>query len=337
MTESFMEHALVSVIIPVYNAEKTLARCMESIINQSLKNIEIILINDGSTDKSQAICRRHQEMDARILLIDKKNEGVSSARNVGIRAANAPYLMFVDSDDYLDKEMCQALYKKAVLEDADFIFCDYYEVDQENNLRRVSMPCQIDLDDVGTFSKLFQNYQINQVWNKLYKKELINDLFQEEINAGEDLLFNVEYMNQVKRTCVVSIPLYYYTLEDKNRIAKNSFLSLNKIYEGIYQYVENHFSQKEVLYELLEKRYFKEYSYLLKLLSLKDGVECNLDDGRKMAKEMGRRFSRRSVEGFLWNIIINLKLEWIIILIYKWKRRTDDYSCNRRRTRESNV
>ena len=114
----------ISVIVPIYNSEKFLNKCLDSIVNQTLREIEIILINDGSVDSSYQICERYAEYDKRIILINQENKGVSSARNAGIEKASGEYLGFVDSDDYIEAEMYSKLYNSAKRYDADLVNCD---------------------------------------------------------------------------------------------------------------------------------------------------------------------------------------------------------------------
>ena len=112
----------ISIIIPMYNAKEYIARCLESVINQSFNNIEIIIVNDGSTDKSLEICRKYAEVDERIVILNKENNGVSVARNQGMNVATGEYIMFVDSDDWIDESMCQDLYKRISECHADICF-----------------------------------------------------------------------------------------------------------------------------------------------------------------------------------------------------------------------
>ena len=128
-----MNNELLSVIVPVYNVEEYLERCIESIIASSYKNIEIILINDGSTDKSVHICEKLKAKDERIKVFHKENEGVSSARNYGLENVKGEYITFVDSDDYIDKHMYTNLMNIMLKEDADIVYCDLVQVKSERD------------------------------------------------------------------------------------------------------------------------------------------------------------------------------------------------------------
>lgn len=120
-----METCKVSIVVPVYNAEKYLDQCLNSLVNQDIENVEIIVINDGSTDSSKSICEKFALNYDRIKFIDKINEGVSVARNVGLDLANGKYITFVDADDYVEKNFCSVLYVKAEEKQSDITICDY--------------------------------------------------------------------------------------------------------------------------------------------------------------------------------------------------------------------
>jgi len=117
---------LISIIVPIYNVEIYLEKCLNSIINQTYKNIEILLINDGSSDNSLRICKKYQKKDKRIVLINKKNGGLSSARNAGIDKASGNYLLFIDSDDYIEIDMIEKLYNNIKSNNADISICNFF-------------------------------------------------------------------------------------------------------------------------------------------------------------------------------------------------------------------
>ena len=124
----------ISIIVPIYNAEKYLSKCINSLINQTKKEIEIILINDGSTDRSEEIINNYR--DERIKYFKNENQGIGKTRNFGIEKATGKYLMFVDSDDYLKEDACEILFKKAEKEKLDLVICNYYKVDEETEQKK---------------------------------------------------------------------------------------------------------------------------------------------------------------------------------------------------------
>ncbi len=202
---------LISIIVPVYNVEKYVNRCIESILQQSYKYIEIILIDDGSTDNSGKICDEWAKKDKRIIVIHKKNGGVSSARNLGLDIAKGEYIGFVDSDDYIDERMFELLINKLLETESDMCFCNGYYVE---NTKKAKMNLNYnDISDKRTImQKMFENNHANfAVWNKLIKKDCLKQLrFNLEISIYEDALFNFEYLDRINKIAFVKECLYFY-------------------------------------------------------------------------------------------------------------------------------
>lgn len=213
----------VSVIVPIYNKEKCLSRCINSLINQTFNDIEIILINDGSIDKSKDICNEYSEKDRRVKVIHKDNGGVSSARNFGLKIALGRYITFVDPDDYLDNDAIETLYELIIKYDSD-IACYrmrvYKNEEINNNL----------LEDINI--KLYKGKEIirNQVLfgkflhsscNKLYSRNLfdgINDKFNEDIKYAEDALFNICIMSKAKKLVDSNVQKYNYFINKESTV-----------------------------------------------------------------------------------------------------------------------
>lgn len=207
----------VSIILPVYNAEATLERCIKSVINQKYKNIELIVVNDGSQDNSMNIIKKFIDIDERIKLIDKSNEGVSKARNDGIKAANGKYIQFVDADDILNEnitlELVQTLEEKMV----DLAFCGY-EIKYLDS--KDIKYCGVDKVYYGRpdelLDHLFNQSLLFMIWNKLYKKELIKKMFNVNLSLGEDAIFNLDYLQSCAKVGSINLPLYSYQLSRNN-------------------------------------------------------------------------------------------------------------------------
>ena len=192
----------VSIIIPIYNSDKTIDRCLKSIINQTYRNIEVICINDGSFDNSYKILQNYLRTDSRIKVINQTNKGVSSARNNGIKNSTGKYIMFVDADDYLKNNMIELLVKSIKKDSSDLLICNY-DVKCKNYIKEHKsikndkvMNKKEFLKDYGKFQK---GELINQPWNKLYIKSKIRKLFDESMCLGEDLIFNVNYIENIEK------------------------------------------------------------------------------------------------------------------------------------------
>ena len=207
-----MENIKLSIIVPVYNVEKYVNRCIDSILTQNYKNIELILIDDGSVDKSGTICDSYKN-DSRVKIFHQQNQGVSSARNLGIEASTGDYLLFLDADDWLvDNALPKIVYNS---NDADLVmFGAYNYIELENNNYKLSKRV-----DFGEREKPFPVYdkykeifdKSGVLWNKLIKREVISKLrFDAEIRYGEDVIFLCKVLNNVSSAYIIPENLYYY-------------------------------------------------------------------------------------------------------------------------------
>lgn len=234
----------ISIVVPVYNGEKYISKCLDSLINQSYKNIEIIIINDGSNDNTEKICNKYKEIDSRIKVISIENGGVSKARNIGIENATGQFLMFCDSDDYVAKDWCKLLLEN--YKENNLILCDYYNViDNEVKEFDYERPKVDSVISKANFFKL-KLYGINVPWNKIYSLEIIknnNIRFDEEISLGEDLRFNIKYLDAISGNInFIKERLYFYTLSREdcltNRIYKDYDIQCLEQYKFVKSYMD---------------------------------------------------------------------------------------------------
>ena len=174
------EKPLVSIIIPVYNAEIYLEKCLNSVVEQTLKDIEIILVNDGSSDNSKEICEKYKYNDKRVVLIDKDNSGVSDTRNRGIKVANADYLVFLDSDDFIDSNYCEVLYKIISKSDYGLVICGakLHEKDKTTSIFLDDF-CELNENNVCDsdflFSFFIENNSFGGIISKIYRLRFLVD------------------------------------------------------------------------------------------------------------------------------------------------------------------
>ena len=204
---------LVSIVIPVYNVKKYLSRCIDSIISQTYHNLEILLIDDGSTDGSAHICDEYASKDNRIRVVHKKNGGVSSARNTGLELAKGDYIGFVDSDDYIHPNMYQVLVNNIEIENADIAICGFYdEKSPEIFVPYWNEKIKLNINETEQLEYLLQNkYYTCSCWDKLFKKDLLNGLYlEQDITQYEDLLFVYEAMKKSQKAIFTSEAYYYY-------------------------------------------------------------------------------------------------------------------------------
>ena len=208
---------MISVIVPVYHVEPYLANCITSIQNQTYGDLEIILVDDGSKDECVAICDEYAQKDSRIKVIHKENGGLSYARNVGIQAAKGEYIAFVDSDDYIQRDMCKTLVNAMEDTGADMVLSGFFHKYLNEEIPKVpSMGEKVALtreEFAEEFLELYQQGFLNMPWTKLYKRAQIFDMFPENLSLGEDLLFNLKYMENIEKLAIVNEPFYYYIQE----------------------------------------------------------------------------------------------------------------------------
>lgn len=217
-----MEKELISVIVPVYNAEKYLQKCLDSILEQTYQNLEIIIINDGSTDNSGQICQEYEKKDARIIYIEKENSGVSNTRNAGMDRMTGTYVTFVDSDDWVEPNYVNFLYEKVIDHKADIVVGNYTSFNESNSVfyfhtsadyyekvydNKSIIPCLYD-------SKELLKSALIVPWGKIYKKAIINNFRFPIDRIGEDALFNLKVLLDSKNIVYVNKSAYIYRVRE---------------------------------------------------------------------------------------------------------------------------
>lgn len=213
----------VSVIVPVYNAEKTLHKCITSILEQSFAEFELILVDDGSTDNSLNVCNGYANRDPRVTIIHKKNEGSIAARRTGVVTAESGYVTFVDADDWVHRDLIATLYAESVKHDADITVCNYYKVISDRAIVKSSgddayfkeerLYEGTDIKDELVVSYLFGHTFPGYLWGKMYKWDLLigsGDYLRHINFFGDDIYYNLEMLLKAERVKVVNQALYYY-------------------------------------------------------------------------------------------------------------------------------
>ena len=231
----------ISIIIPVYNAERYLRKCIESVIAQTFKDWEMILVNDGSNDGSLAICQEYAEKDDRIRVIDKPNGGVSSARNKGLEIANGDWITFMDSDDWLDADAFEIYHEAAQRTGADIIktgyrrvICDDYETPSEMTKKRNGVPKKTDdllneksvwqevmlTDKSDILAKLQETGYFTFVWNALFRRSITDGLLFDEATPWlEDQFFGYECLLKAKKVTLLPRMVYNYRIHESGSLS----------------------------------------------------------------------------------------------------------------------
>ena len=242
----------VSVIVPVYNVYDYLEKCLNSLVNQTLKDLEIIIVNDGSTDNSMDIINKYAKKYSNIYAYSKENGGLSSARNYGLKYATGQYIAFVDSDDYIDKDMFNKMYEEAINTKSDMVVCEFNYVYGDKIVRSY---CNLDYTLIPD-----KRYLIvpPMACTRLYKKELFNNIKFKEGIYYEDLELNPKLVKYTKKISFINEGLYYYVIRSGSIMKQQKFN--NKLYD-IFKVLE---SNKK----LLAKDYPDEieYMYIIHLL-----------------------------------------------------------------------
>ena len=252
----------ISIIVPVYNVEKYLSRCLDSILSQTFSDFEILLINDGSTDNSGGICDKYAKKDKRIRVFHKNNEGVNRARNTGLDNAKGDWITFVDSDDWIDKDMYYKLYNEAILSEADIIMCDFYIYYNQNSkdlIKSVSTESSKE-DIIKNYILSFTSLCNILVHRSLYDNHRLR--IPENFSVCEDFWLSVQLFYYAKKISSVHIPLYFYNRENINSILNNPnktrYIDECKVYLDILSFFKNKnvlsLYQKEVSWRILKSK-----------------------------------------------------------------------------------
>ena len=257
-----MENPVVSVIVPVYNVEQYLPQCLDSIVNQTLKNIEIICVNDSSTDNSLNILNHYAEKDPRIKVVTQPNGGAGAARNRGLSLAAGKYLSFLDSDDFFEPDMLELAYNKAVCDKADFVVfqSDQYYTDRKEfvsvpwSLREKEIPPYTPFNHRQMTDNIFKVF-VGWAWDKLYDREFVekNHLRFQEQRTSNDMLFVFSGVAVAKRISVVKKVLAHQRRDAKDSLSKTRENSWHCFYDALSALRDR--LKSEGLYDELEKDY----------------------------------------------------------------------------------
>lgn len=260
---------VVSIIVPVYNAEKTIGRCIESILSQTFRDFELILLDDGSTDSSGAVCDGFAVEDDRIRVIHKENSGVSDTRNLGITLARGEYLQFLDSDDWITPDATGLFMRSAVENQADMVIADFYRVIGERVSQKGAIEDDGLLDRAAFAACMMKNpadFYYGVLWNKLFKRSIIEEhqlKMDASISWCEDFMFNLEYIRHVKSIYVLKVPVYYYvktkgSLVSQGNSVKKTIQMKRMVFTYYNDFYKDIFSEEEY-----EKRRMQIYRFLI--------------------------------------------------------------------------
>lgn len=242
-----------SIIIPVYNAENSLDRCLQSILNQSFPNFEVILIDDGSTDNSSNICRTFIDSDVRFKLLSQQNQGPSVARNRGLDVAKGEYIIFVDSDDYIEANFLKIINDTFINSNADVVFIGYSEYSFTGELLRKCIPFQKTASHsyFETLIRLSDENMFGYTWIKSFSRKAIGDVrFSTDIMLFEDEIFTCQVLQKCNNIEIVNKPIYNYTTGNPKALTKKTYPDYCKLQEKVFsewQKLLDDYEKKEIV------------------------------------------------------------------------------------------
>lgn len=301
---------LISVIVPIYNSEDSLGRCIDSLLSQTYGNLEIILVNDGSTDKSLDICMSYSEKHGNIKVLSKPNGGVSSARNLGLDNATGAYYGFVDSDDYIDSDMYSALMENALANDADISQVMIYGYEQKDFPSDI-----ISADNNERLKLLLEGRIFSSVDNKIYKAELFSDVrMDEDMHIAEDFLCTYMLVRKAKRIVLSSKPLYHYVYRDGS--AMNRPLTEEHFLDAkVFEYMLSQETDPEII-TAIHERMVRTYMWYIERILLGNRLTERFDHFRT-------EIIRYKAVAFRSNIIsIKFKAKIILLWLSPWLYKT---------------
>lgn len=257
---------LISVIVPVYNIERYLPRCLETIAAQSYRNLEIILVDDGSTDSSGSICDEFVKSDNRASVIHQRNHGLWSARNAGQRIAKGNYLMFIDGDDYIHKDTIRTLYQAINKKNGyDIAIVDFKKtINYEEDIVYEKDVELEELTQVELFSKIFIDCRFAVVWNKLYRRSLIENIYANDYPRSQDVDFNIRVFIQANNAIVIHRKMYFWVQRPTSLMHQSGYWDI--VYwchcKMFYENYVNLPNNKEQYAHYLLSRLYKEMVFL---------------------------------------------------------------------------
>lgn len=285
---------LISIIIPVYNVEKYLEKCINTIINQTYINIEVILVNDGSTDKSLNICNEFKEKDKRIKIINKKNGGLSDARNAGIKNAHGKYICFIDSDDYIHEKYVEELYNLIVKNNSQIAVCNFERVDEEGRCLSTNNIIAEVISGKKTIEKL-SNKEFAPVgvvvWNKLYDINLFENIKYPIGKIHEDAFVIYKLYYLAEKVAITSKSLYYYRKVPTSIMNKKFNLKRLDILQALEERVKFFFDKGEdILYQLALIEY--ESTLIMHYVNCRRYLKNYKDIQKKLLKKFRKLYSK---------------------------------------------
>ena len=318
-----MNEDLVSIIIPAYNVEKYIEESINSVIRQSYSNIEIIIINDGSIDRTNEICEKISRIDNRIKIINKKNEGVAKARNDGIKNCNGKYVAFVDSDDIISRDYIKSLMYFMKKYNADIVSCDFKKIYKKIKKKKTkTQPKVTQFNNVEALELLLYKKTLDSsLWNKIINKDLFNNIsFDNNLKMFEDLDIMYRLFDYSNKIIYVDEKLYYYRIRPNSLINKEFGKENYAVIDVVNSMKQNIINKHPDLEKACNSRILSMYFYLYRNIDKENKfyLECveNIKTLREKVKKDNKITNKTKIG--IWLSKINLKLIKIQTLLRIW-------------------
>ncbi len=292
----------ISIIIPVYNVEQYVANCLESVINQTYKNLEIIIVNDGATDNSPEICYDYSKKDSRIILINQENKGLSGARNTGMNAATGDYIAFIDSDDTMHENMLEIMLSTIIKYDLKIVECDFVKGGYDSNIEFHQN--KVEVQDIEKALNRINKPGFYSTWTKLYRSDLLENLNFIPGKIHEDTLMTSQVYKRINHIGYIDIPLLIYTIDNesitRSRYSKKNVDAIDVVMEAHDNFIKlaQKKSTKKTIANTITKFLVHNYNSLFEY--------SNLDNNKVHRKKIRKYISSKSqlIDFNLYNFLI---------------------------------
>ena len=269
-----MNSPKISLIVTIYQVEQYLERGIQSVLNQTFKDFELILVDNGSTDGSTEICNKYKEKDERIKFFQKSHGSIASGRNFGLKHATGQFIQFMDADDFIAPSMLQKMYTNCIQSNSDLITCGYQKMYLNEKDDEYFVKCEVEdqiyskTEFLSVCAKYCENFILYFVWNKLYRADVIRNngiWFDENITRSEDILFNLEYIKNANSFSFINEPLYIYNRSNVNSITKGFQIKDVEVQSTTYDRIRNYLYEQGVYHS---NEQYLEHQYAVTMFSL---------------------------------------------------------------------
>lgn len=306
----------ISVIIPVYNVEAYIRKSLESVCRQSYKDLEIIIIDDGSTDSSGIICDEYARKDKRIIVKHQKNGGAASAKNTGLKIANGEYLAFLDSDDFLELDAYEIMVRELNKYQADVVQCGFYKVYKNKREEKLDILEVKEFDACSYLKHFTENWTCGLLWDKLYRRRIFDNIYFEEGHKIDDEFFTYKGIMNARK--IIKVPYVVYDYRQRLSSVMLSENSQEKIIEDTLEYLDIRRKLVTKKFPELKKVFDEHYLNMLLILSKKNSISVGgVEKIKTSLKNYKHEANKIRISFALWRKLKKLEYSSIIKILKK--------------------